>query len=242
MPSKTKKSIPKALRMKLWGKEIGDTLSGTCYVCERELQIDNFQAGHIVSEANGGKITIDNLKVICKPCNTSCGTMNLVDFKAKFTSTKPKKMKKLTAYNVFFKEYQSKLKHIKDSKERVKEIGKRWKTLTNVEKQKYKDIAEGKVVQINDVSAKPEVTKTTPKQCKKYIGCMIGIKTDRFGKPIQNEEGYFMKSDMFGNTVYCDHLGNPIPNVKLIKKATDVKINFGAPIQKRSVNDVTIKF
>jgi len=154
--------------------------------------------------------------------------MNLEDFKAKFTSTKPKKIKKLTAYNVFFKEYQSKLKHIKDNKERVKEIGKRWKSLTNVEKQKYKDIAEGKVVQTNDVNVKPDVTETTSKQYKKYIGCKIGIKTDKFGKPIQNEDGYFIKSDMFGNTVYCDHLGNPIPNIKLMNVVTDMKINFGA--------------
>jgi hypothetical protein len=76
-----KKSIPKALRMKLWEEQIGDTLSGYCFTCCRIVRIDDFQAGHIIAEVNGGQLTLSNLKVICKPCNTSCGTMNLNDFK-----------------------------------------------------------------------------------------------------------------------------------------------------------------
>jgi len=59
-------------------------LNGTCYVCTRNLRIDNFEAGHIISEANGGIIHIDNLKPLCKPCNTSCATDNLDEFKRKF--------------------------------------------------------------------------------------------------------------------------------------------------------------
>jgi hypothetical protein len=34
------------------------------YCCERESSYDNFEAGHI-ADANGGKVEIDNLKVIC---------------------------------------------------------------------------------------------------------------------------------------------------------------------------------
>ena len=78
---KKKQSIPKALRMKLWEQQCGDTLSGNCYTCCRIVKIDDFQAGHIIAEANGGQLTLNNLKVICKPCNTSCGTMNLNCFK-----------------------------------------------------------------------------------------------------------------------------------------------------------------
>jgi hypothetical protein len=76
-----KKSIPKALRMKLWEQQFGDTLHGSCFSCHRNVKIDDFQAGHIIAEANGGKTTLSNLKVLCKPCNTSCGTMNLSSFK-----------------------------------------------------------------------------------------------------------------------------------------------------------------
>ena len=81
MTTKKKQSIPKALRMKLWEQQCGDTLSGSCFTCCRIVKIDDFQAGHIIAEANGGQLTLNNLKVICKPCNTSCGTMNLNCFK-----------------------------------------------------------------------------------------------------------------------------------------------------------------
>jgi 5-methylcytosine-specific restriction endonuclease McrA len=76
-----KKNIPKAVRMKVWESTIGNVLSGKCYTCNRDLKVDSFETGHIISEKNGGKIEIENLKVVCKPCNTSCGTMNLDDFK-----------------------------------------------------------------------------------------------------------------------------------------------------------------
>jgi 5-methylcytosine-specific restriction endonuclease McrA len=82
---KRKTPIKKALRMKLWDETIGDTTNGKCYCCDRQLKVDNFEAGHIIAEANGGETIITNLKVICKPCNGSCGTMNLEDFKRSLT-------------------------------------------------------------------------------------------------------------------------------------------------------------
>jgi Leucine-rich repeat (LRR) protein len=80
--SKTKKTpIKQALRMKLWEETFGDRLYGSCYCCQRKIKVDNFHAGHIISEKNGGKVEIDNLKIVCSPCNSSCGTDNLEDFK-----------------------------------------------------------------------------------------------------------------------------------------------------------------
>jgi hypothetical protein len=76
-----KKSIPKALRKKVWEKEIGDTLNGNCYVCDRSIQFDQFECGHIIAEINNGPTHIDNLKVLCKPCNNSCYTTDLEVFK-----------------------------------------------------------------------------------------------------------------------------------------------------------------
>jgi hypothetical protein len=75
-----KKTVPKALRMKLWTDTFGDTLVGKCECCKRELKVDNFEAGHIIAEVNGGETCVDNLKVLCRPCNASCGTDNLNDF------------------------------------------------------------------------------------------------------------------------------------------------------------------
>lgn len=90
-----KKAIPKALRMKLWEETFGDTLYGTCYCCDRDLKIDCFEAGHVVAEKHRGETTIDNLKVVCKPCNTSCGTKNLEAFKKLFLRRKEKNQEEL---------------------------------------------------------------------------------------------------------------------------------------------------
>ena len=76
-----KKPIPKAIRMKVWETNIGDKIIGSCYCCEREVKIDNFDCAHIVAEKNGGVMELHNLKVTCKPCNTSCGILNLNEFK-----------------------------------------------------------------------------------------------------------------------------------------------------------------
>jgi len=89
--------VPRAIRMELWKREFGDTLKGKCYCCERELHIDNFEAGHIVAVANGGATVIGNLKVVCKQCNTSCSTKNLEEFR-----TAMKGMKKSTTVKLDF--------------------------------------------------------------------------------------------------------------------------------------------
>lgn len=81
---KRKKSVPKALRMKVWETYIGNSLNGNCYVCNRPLKIDSFEAGHIIAECNGGQPILENLRVVCKPCNNSCYTTNLEDFKNQF--------------------------------------------------------------------------------------------------------------------------------------------------------------
>ena len=44
----------------------------------------SFECGHVVSEKNGGKPTIDNLRPICSFCNKSVGTMNMEEFKKKY--------------------------------------------------------------------------------------------------------------------------------------------------------------
>jgi len=83
MSSKNKLLIPKKIKEECWRKYIGNTLDGNCYTCLCIIYFGNFQAGHIQSEYDSGKITIINLRPICKPCNVSCGVMNLNDFKNK---------------------------------------------------------------------------------------------------------------------------------------------------------------
>ena len=77
-----KKTIPKALKQVVWDKYIGcDYGKGKCVCCGiNEITQMNFQCGHIVSEFNGGDVTLDNLKPICGLCNSSMGTRNMDEF------------------------------------------------------------------------------------------------------------------------------------------------------------------
>ena len=47
----------------------------------------SFHCGHIISEANGGEIKLDNLRPICHSCNSSMGTVNMDEFIIKYGLT-----------------------------------------------------------------------------------------------------------------------------------------------------------
>jgi hypothetical protein len=79
-----RKKIPTSARHKLWRKYFNDKINGSCYVCNVDITIDNFHAGHIISVRNGGSNNINNLKVICSLCNLSMGFLNLEIFKDKY--------------------------------------------------------------------------------------------------------------------------------------------------------------
>ena len=88
MVKKKKQQIPKAIREEVWRKEMGRNYSGKCFVCSDLVSITNFDCAHIISEYEGGEIKVDNMKVTCRTCNLSCGTMNLIEFKWKYFSKK----------------------------------------------------------------------------------------------------------------------------------------------------------
>jgi 5-methylcytosine-specific restriction endonuclease McrA len=81
-PKKRKTPVPKKVKNDSWdiyiGKEFGQAY---CIVCDR-TKIDSkcFQAGHIVSDKNGGKCTIDNIIPICGGCNQSMGALNMREY------------------------------------------------------------------------------------------------------------------------------------------------------------------
>ncbi len=82
-----RKSIPKALKQQVWCKIYPHSLAAKCTICFfNEISSFNFHVGHIVSLANGGSNSLDNLLPICSSCNLSCSTQNLHDFKNQFFS------------------------------------------------------------------------------------------------------------------------------------------------------------
>lgn len=89
---KTRKSIPKSVKDKVWDTYIGKEKGiGKCYCCQEEIDSKKFDCGHIEAVANGGSNTVENLKPICATCNKSMGTQNLEEFKNQYFS-KPNKL------------------------------------------------------------------------------------------------------------------------------------------------------
>ena len=83
--SKTnRKGIPLSVRNSLWNEYFGNNFKGSCDVCGKEITRDTFEAGHIVSAANGGDDNIENLRPLCRSCNRSMGAENLNKFKKKY--------------------------------------------------------------------------------------------------------------------------------------------------------------
>ncbi len=83
---KKKKLIPLTLKRKVWAAQIGEDIGKTKCLCCRLTDISqmNFHCGHIISEANGGEINVDNLRPICQSCNSSMGTVNMDVFMNKY--------------------------------------------------------------------------------------------------------------------------------------------------------------
>ncbi len=83
---KKKKPIPVALKRMVWNKWIGEELGKSkCLCCKlTEITMLNFSCGHIIAEANGGELKLDNLKPICGSCNSSMNTCNMNDFIKKY--------------------------------------------------------------------------------------------------------------------------------------------------------------
>lgn len=88
MSSKTpakRERVPTRLRKQVWDR-VENPLSseGKCVVCRSYIHILYFECAHIVSVADGGKTTVDNLLPCCGMCNRSMGKMNLFEYMEKY--------------------------------------------------------------------------------------------------------------------------------------------------------------
>jgi hypothetical protein len=83
---KKKEKIPGHIKTLVWSKYIGSSVpEAKCYCCKHErVEIRSFECGHVIAEAKGGQLTLDNLRPICKGCNSSMGTMSMDEYAQKF--------------------------------------------------------------------------------------------------------------------------------------------------------------
>ena len=87
-PSKKRKQIPKQKRDESWKRWIGNEFGESrCYCCRVEkIKMNNFECGHVQSDANGGSVLVENLRPICKKCNQTMGKTHMRDYIAEHYS------------------------------------------------------------------------------------------------------------------------------------------------------------
>lgn len=90
---KKRLGIPKLVRIATWRARIGEEYFGECYVCRAQVNVFEFECGHIVSDKDGGLPTLDNLTVICSSCNRSMGATNMLDVMIQYGFTKGQERK-----------------------------------------------------------------------------------------------------------------------------------------------------
>lgn len=70
---------------KLWYNEckenqLVDGEDAPCFVCVTPINFRSFEAGHIISHANGGTNKVENLRPVCNKCNKRVGTKNMEEY------------------------------------------------------------------------------------------------------------------------------------------------------------------
>ena len=82
-----RKPIPKKNRDKVWENNVGEQDKvGKCFTCDTDIHYKvkgnrgTFDCGHIISHANGGKDTVENLRPQCVNCNRSQGSEHMYSF------------------------------------------------------------------------------------------------------------------------------------------------------------------
>ena len=77
-----RKKIPSSIRTLVWNKYIAaDVAQADCFCCRTaKISVRSFDCGHVIAEAKGGDLTINNLRPICKDCNKSMGTRSMNEF------------------------------------------------------------------------------------------------------------------------------------------------------------------
>ena len=75
-----------AVKSHIWDHYIGRHINEHRCLCCKKAYIRNtdFVTGHVISEANGGTLEINNLRPICAVCNNGMGKMNMVDYVKKY--------------------------------------------------------------------------------------------------------------------------------------------------------------
>ena len=88
----TKQNIPHGIKKEVWRRYQGNKLEGECYVCEGTICAMSFHAGHLKSEYNGGQVSVDNMRPVCRSCNSKVGVHDMDAYKRALGNIKKNKV------------------------------------------------------------------------------------------------------------------------------------------------------
>jgi hypothetical protein len=79
---RVKAKIPSKVRADVWNTYQDQNMAiGKCCCCKRAtIKQADFEVGHVIAEACGGTMEINNLRPICSVCNKSMGRLNMVEY------------------------------------------------------------------------------------------------------------------------------------------------------------------
>lgn len=82
--TKKRKAIPSAVRYQVWRAAFDGSMDGKCFSCHCGITFENWDCGHIKAQAEGGADVASNLRPLCRQCNVSMGTKNMLDWMKKY--------------------------------------------------------------------------------------------------------------------------------------------------------------
>ena len=79
---KRNKIMSPRLRMCVWNRWYGNSETGPCPICNKKIGVgkNGFHCAHIISHANNGETSINNLRPLCADCNNDMGKLNWDDY------------------------------------------------------------------------------------------------------------------------------------------------------------------
>ena len=88
-----RKKFTIAERYLVWNREYAEIIAcGSCPCCGECITQQSFEIGHIIAKACNGSDDFDNLKPVCRACNSGMRTMSMHDYINKLKSIRESKM------------------------------------------------------------------------------------------------------------------------------------------------------
>lgn len=75
-----RKAIPQRVKLVVWREAFNGSMDGHCLCCLAPITFENWECGHIIPHSKGGPDEPQNLRPICKACNTSMGSNHMVEW------------------------------------------------------------------------------------------------------------------------------------------------------------------